>query len=285
MMSEIEQNIDLNNGDVPVNAEIVNQSAETQTEPEETENKTSEEDIISLTRDELNARELGIKRIAERKARKQFEADLAQQYATQPQKAATETADSVWDANLNTYIPKNITIADYQNLINQASQPQNGGYARTIQDPQYQQPTQPVSQITPDSKVDLSDKALFQVAALTAKDPNVSQALQGLPISIEMANAVAIDPDGITNLYEAIKSQPHEIFKICQLSPIEQQAKMWELNQKCRLNKASKIKTNATPQPAPLSESGFVNKKVADMTYAERKAIADQAMRNSWQSR
>lgn len=282
MMSETEQNIDLNNGDVPVNAEIVNQSAETQTEPEETENKTSEEDIISLTRDELNARELGIKRIAERKARKQFEADLAQQYATQPQKAATETA--IWDANLNTYIPKNITIADYQNLVNQAAQQQTG-YARTIQDPQYQQPTQPVSQITPDSKVDLSDKALFQVAALTAKDPNVSEALQGLPISIEMANAVATDPDGITNLYDAIKSHPHEIFKICQLSPIEQQAKMWELNQKCRLNKASKIKTNATPQPEPLPESGFVNKKVADMTYAERKAIADQAMRNSWQSR
>lgn len=279
-MSEIEQNVDLNNGDVPVNAEVINSTAETITEPEDKESKTSEEDVISLTRDELNARELGIKRIAERKARKQFEAELAQQYANQPQGAVNETATHVWDANLNNWIPKNITIADYQALVNQSTQPAGG--VQTPMQQQYQQPSQQRSQITPDSKADLSDQALLQIGALTAKDPNVSQALQGLPISIEMVNAVAVDPDGINNLYSAIKSHPYEIFKISQLSPIEQQAKMWELNQQCRTQKASKVKTNATPQPEPLNESGIVNKKVADMTYAERKAIAEQALRNTW---
>ena len=279
-MSEIEQNVDLNNGDVPVNAEVVNSTAETITEPEDKESETSEDDVVSLTRDELNARELGIKRIAERKARKQFEAELAQQYATQPQKAETETANEFWDANLNSWIPKNITIADYQALVNQSTQPQ-GGVQAPIQQ-QYQQPLQQVSHITPDSKADLSDQALLQIGVLTAKDPNVSQALQGLPITIDMVNAVAVDPAGINNLYEAIKSRPHEIFKISQLSPVEQQAKMWELNQQCRTNKAPKIKTNATPQPEPLNESGNVNKKVADMTYAERKAIAEQALKNTW---
>jgi hypothetical protein len=79
-----------------------------------------------------------------------------------------------------------------------------------------------------------------------------------------------------------VKERPHEVYQICTLSPMEQQAKMWELNQQCSAKRAPKVKTDATRQPAPLPESGNINKPYAELSYMEKQAVADQKLRDSW---
>lgn len=233
--------------------------------------KPAEEEKIVLTQKEYDARAAAIRNMAERramrKAEEKFKAQQPQTAQQQPvQNIGTpQSPNDLWDDNLKTFIPRDLTIEQY---------------AQLAQSVQAQQPAQqPVAQQQgtvnpPQSENGLTEDAETQAVTLAAKvgQEKIQAALRQAPISDVMVNAVAVDPNGMENLYNAILERPHEIYQICQLSPMEQQAKMWEMNQECAKKRAPKVQTSATPQPAPLKEGGNFVKPYAEMSYEEKKA-------------
>jgi hypothetical protein len=233
--------------------------------------KPAEEEKIVLTQQEYDARAAAIRNMAERRAKRKAEEEFkaAQQQqpiqAQQPQNiSAPQSPDDVWDDNLKMFIPKNMTVEQYSQLA---------GMVQT-QQPAQQQTVQQAPVNPPQTETGLTENAELQLTTLASKvgESDIRLALSKAPISDTMVNAVAVDKYGIENLYNAIKDRPHEIYQICQLSPMEQQAKMWELNKECAKKRAPKVQTSATPQPAPLKEGGDLSKSYTDMSYEEIKA-------------
>ena len=143
----------------------------------------------------------------------------------------------------------------------------------------YIQPQQPIQQQAPvkasQNETVLTEATERQVETLAVRvgEDKIRKILGNVPVQDAMVNAISVDPNGIENLYNAILERPHEIYQICQLSPMEQQAKMWELNQECAKKRAPKVETSATTQPAPLIEGGNFNKPYTEMSYEEKKAF------------
>jgi len=242
-----------------------------------------EEEKIEITKAELDARELGIKRVAEKRAYKKAVEEL-QKFQSQNNVGSNA---NYWDSYLNRYIPANMTVAEYARLANEAQsnvQHNSQSQSSTMQQQYTQSQQQPqMQQVTPPQREEgLTEQAEQQVVALMAKEPGVQTALTSVPVTDTMVNAIAIDPHGIENLWAAVKERPHEIYRICHLSPMEQQAKMWELNQEFAKKRAPKVLTKAKPQPTPLSDAGNVNKSYADMSYLEKKALLQQTDRRKY---
>ena len=57
-------------------------------------------------------------------------------------------------------------------------------------------------------------------------------------------------------IYELAKKDPSELIRMTQLSPVDQQYKVWDM-QKERKTAVKKV-SSATPQPKPLDTSGSV---------------------------
>lgn len=279
-MGEEQENI-TQKQEIPVTEtkQETNDSNKTEGGPPEV-NQNSDQEVkdekIELTKTELDAREAGIRKVAEKRAYRKFQEEMqrnASQYGTP---SAVDANNGYWDPSLNRYIPRNMTIEEYGKLLDGQQTP-NQQIA-----PNQQSSNQKLQPVTPPMREEgLTESAELQVTTLMAKNPAVKDALLSVPITDTMVNAAAIDPNGINNLWEAIKERPHEIYRICQLSPMEQQAKMWELNQSVAANKAPKVQTKATPQVPPLADGENV-KKWSEMSYLERKAALQKEDRRKY---
>lgn len=299
---------DNENGQVaPDNEALVNsgesQSADsTVVAPSEDEQTTgstdastaSEESKIVLTQEELDNKAAKIKAIAERRAKREYEAKLQQElgerqqqpnqqqqsaYAPEPQ----PSPDHVWD-NVLGWIHKDTSREQYSTLVmqalnNVAQQPSSPQGVSNGQPVGTEMGTLPSSASSTYSRYGgLSPKTMDQIDECSVEF-NDFLAVTGNVIKVDMANAAAMAPDGIKMLYELAKENPLEIYKISQLSPDEQKFRVWEL-QKERALKAQKIvNTRATPQPAPLESDGNVNNDLANKSFAQRKTLR---LKESW---
>jgi hypothetical protein len=262
------------------NTESVDTQAEAETKPEGEQEAGQEPEKIVTTQAEKDAEAMRIREIERRKARREAEQEVAtkyeqelekirQQQIPQQQQAYVPPAPSpnhIWVPELGQWIDPNMSLQDYAQLANQA-QPQ-AGYN---QQPINQQPN--VATQPPEGK----PLPQFSKAALNQADENVvrikdfKEVMMGAPISAEMANAACLDPNGLNNLYQMAKDAPHELYKILQLPAEEQKERMWLMNQKFANEKAEKFKSKATPQAAPLNNSGEVSKDESSMDVAELK--------------
>lgn len=256
-------------------SEVLDQQ-ETWKEHEKDNKQKVPDDNIVLKKSELDARATSaIKAIAERKAKNRYDAELAR-YKEQAQlsQVQPQQEQGIWDENLGRYIPPDLTIRDYQKLC--LGEPVNMQPKQPMVQPQAANSTQNVNNNL-NANFEDEDEAEFQIITLKERIPDFEDTFKGSMIPLEslvnMTRAVSTDPEGVLNLYNAIKEKPHEMLKISRLSPMAQQQKMWELNQEVLNRKTPKVKSNATPQPAPLASSGGkVNKSYDDMTYSEKKA-------------
>lgn len=244
------------------------------------ETPKADEKIVFNTKDEFDAETTKIRKIAERKVKRELERAYNEKFAQnqaqtqQVQQAQVTTppdSNSVWDEALQTWIPGDMTISGYGEFAAQRAQQMNP--QQQVQQPAAQQ----VQQARQGMQPFYSDDAEDQAIECNERISDFSDVLSKSPITPEMANAAATDSEGIKNLYELQKTQPHVIYEVSRLSPIQQQKRVWELNREIANSKKAKVQSSATPQPAPLKESGISMKKpLSEMSYKEKKALRER---------
>jgi hypothetical protein len=243
------------------------------------EDKQQEQQKL-YTKDEFDASAAKIKAIYEKKGRKAAERELAERFADQPQPPTVQVQsqapnvppppdnNSFWDPTLNQWLPNDITVTQYVSLANQVLPAQQEQPAQQpVNQPQVQQNPNPQP-----AKPQFSEQAENQGIECEVELKDFTSVMKGAPITPTMANAACLDPNGMKNLYEMMKEAPHELYQISQINdPIEQQNRMWLMNQKFAQKRSKKVQTRATEQPAPLEANGKINKPWSEMSYLEKK--------------
>jgi len=222
--------------------------------PEEGEPKEPEK--VTKTQEELDGEYARIRKIAERKAKAKADYEInvrleqkvqeikAQQEAHQ--QASAQQEKTFWDENLQRHIPSNMTLEQYQNLVLNPNQPIIGQNTQ-------QQTKQFVQNQVQQSQERYSDAAQLQAIECDVDfESDFKHVLKAGQPSVTMLNAVAQDDNGVKNLYHKLKEDPAFCFKLSQLSPQEQQHRMWELNQEMSKKTPKKVVSSATPQPASI---------------------------------
>ena len=233
-----------------------------------------EEEKITLTQKELDARSAKIRAITERRAKREAEADYKvelekmqqQQPAAQngqPNSYAQVPPGYVWDDVLGS-IPENTTRQQYSLMIAQAlaSQPAQPQTAK----PAPSAPSAPAEEdVTKDAK-DQFENCLIEM-------DDAESLLGSSAFNSKMFNAAAdVSQNGIRDLLDLQRENPAEIYRISRLSPDKQRFEVWNYL-KAKALKKPKINTGATPQPESLKENGVATKQYSEMTYAEKKAL------------
>lgn len=217
---------------------------------QETEEISPQEETVTLTKAELEQQQTATRRIAEKKAYRkaalEYEAKNANQTNVQP---VQEPEAPIWNAELNCYIkPDSVKRFYAENGLDL-----NGNPLPPSQVQRQVKQADPVKQAIPKA----SDAVANQLIECNEVISDFQQVMKVAPIHIDMAEAAALDPNGIKNLYDTLKSNPGEILQIAQLStPLERQQRIWELNKRLSANRSSNIVSKANAQPKALkSES------------------------------
>lgn len=273
-------------GESNENSESVNESADTQaeaeTKPEGEQETGSESEKIVTTKEEKDAEAMRIREIERRKAKRVAEQEVGAKYEAELEKIKQQqvpqqpiqqqyvppapSPDHIWEPSLNQWIDPNMTVNDLIQLASQ-TQPQ-AGYG---QQPVNQQSAAPVQQAAQKTLPDFSEDTQNQADECVVRIKDFQEVMTGAPISREMANAAALDPQGMKNLYQMAKDAPHELYKILQLPADKQKERMWLMNQKFTAERVEKLKTKATPQATPLNNTGEVSKAESSMGVSELK--------------
>jgi hypothetical protein len=253
--------------------------------PTEQVEKPPADETLTLTKSQMDAEAAKIRQIAERKATakatreadERYKAEIeklktqqnqqTQQQAYNQQPPAQVDPNTVWDDGLGVWVSKDMTIAEYGELAASRAQQQNY---------QQQQPQQVVNDVPAQPQNPYSEDAENQAIEAGVEFKDFEEVMKGAPVTPQMVNAICLDKNGMQNLYELQKERPHELYKISQLSPERQQKRMWELNQEFANKKAKIVQSKATPQPAPLDVSGNVSKPRSEMSFMEKKRLAER---------
>lgn len=249
---------------------------------------SAQSEKIVMTKEEQDAKEMRIREIEHRKAKRATERELeakhqqeldaikqqqVQQPAySQPGIPPQPSPNHLWDQSINQWVDPNMTLMDYANLTSQANPQQNIGYTQPVGQSQMvnQQPgvnTQSQPEKAPSFSLEAENQADECIVAM--KD--FKEVMHGAPVSREMIEAACLDPSGMRNLYQMVKDSPHELYKILKLPAKEQEHKMWLMNRRFADEKANKLKSKATPQASPLNNTGDVNKSESELSLEELK--------------
>lgn len=263
--------------------------SEAESKPEGEQIAGEEPEKIVLTKAEKDAEEMKIREIEQRKAKRRAEQEvdarvkqevenLKQQIPQQQQQQQgyvppAPSPDHIWDESIRQWVDPNMSLQDYAQLATQ-TQPQAGYYNQQppVNQQINQQPAQP-QQTPAKSQPQFTEEAMNQADECVVRIKDFKEVLTIAPISPEMANAAALDSNGLNNLYEMAKepTSAAELYKILQLPVKEQEQRMWMMNQKFADERADKLKSKATPQASPLNNTGEVSKDESNMGVSELK--------------
>lgn len=247
---------------------------------EEAEKAKPEEEMVTMTKKELDDKFARVRQISERKAsarkereiREKLQAEMSNQHEKQNQSSSDKT---FWDESLKRNIPSSMTIEEYTRLISNPNAQQNVGYDQqtTVNNQQNVENVKSHQANNASAPKNFSMDADMQAIECDVDYPDFQQVLRESAPSVEMINAVAQDPDGIRNLYHKLKDDPAFAYKISRLSPQEQQHRMWQLNNDMKTKKVKNIVSKATPQPAPIRAGTKITVKEDEMSITELRRL------------
>lgn len=231
------------------------------TEPEKEVNEDK-----TFTQDQVDGFMAKTRTITERRVRQQLEGKAQ---ATAPvQNVGNQTQDGYVNDPFLGQIPANTSMDDYKQMLMSAAQgeTQPTQQTQTYQAPVNQAPNKPANQ--------LSQGTLSQLDDCIIHNEDAERIMSQAPVTPVMAEAVATDTKGIDNLYRLQKENPQRVFEISRMSQMKQAEAMWQLNKDMEVRRQKKIKSNATPQPAPLDEGeSAIHKSYAELSWHEKEAV------------
>lgn len=259
MTEEIDNNVA---SEQPVQ-EVVEDSSVTNeaTEPEKEVNEDK-----TFTQDQVDGFMAKTRTITERRVRQQLEGKA--QAAAPVQNVGNQAQDGYVNDPFLGQIPASTSTDDYRQMLMTAAQSEAQPVQQTqsYQAPVNQAPNKPANQ--------LSQGTLSQLDDCIIHNEDAERIMSQAPITPVMAESAAADSKGIDNLYRLQKENPQKVFEISRLSPMKQAEAMWQLNRDMEVRRQKKIKSNATPQPAPLDEGeSAIHKPYAELSWHEKQTI------------
>jgi hypothetical protein len=277
--------------------EIKSENEGEQTEVNEDSETPETKESKVLTQEDLAREVKRAQAIAERRAKRELDAKYSaelekfktnaevqqrQNVYNQPQQNIQQPSpDHVWDNNLG-WIHKDMSLPEYSQAVNQALMGlENDPNRSTVPSSNVVQP-QTATSVPPAQKEDVkaSNKALEQIDECMEdlgdqfKDDLIA-GIKGGIITPHMINAAALAPDGVKEFYNWFKKEFTTVSKISQLSPMEQQARIWDFNAERTVKKQPKVESKITPQPESLKSNGDVNNSSAESSYLKKKREAE----------
>lgn len=237
------------------------------------------DDKIVMTKAEMDAEAKKIREIEHRKAKREIERELAAKYNEQMRQSQNTqqqtygvppqpTPNHIWVADLGQWIDPNMSVADF---INSQQQVGNQAGMQTQQPANSAQFQQQIPQNQEAAQHQFAESVWRQRDECDVKMPDFKDTMLKAPLTENMVEAACVDPSGMTNLYQMAKDAPHELYAISKLPVHEQQHRMWLMNEKFKKQKAEKLKTKATEQAAPLTNTGEVSKPENGLSLEELK--------------
>lgn len=267
--------------------------------PEETGTDETPKENKVLTEEDLAREVKRAQAIGERRAKRELDAKYSAElekiktnvgiqqqqnvYSQTPQQNMQQPSpEHVWDNNLG-WIHKDMTLPEYSQAVNQAliALENDPNRATVPSSNVVQQQTAPSVPQAQKEDVKASNKALEQIDECMEdlgdqfKDDLIA-GIKGGIITPHMINAAALAPDGVKEFYNWFKKEFTTVSKISQLSPMEQQARIWDFNAERTAKKQPKVESKVTPQPESLKSNGDVNKSSAESSYLKRKREAER---------